>query len=163
MNRLTAAGAELARHAIAQHMAREDFLGLCSDGQTDYRKVANLLELSKDDLAKMASVSKASVRFDAHIPQPVAQRLRELANIANLVAEFFAGDATKVALWFELANPMLGNLSPRNLIRAGKYTKVLNFVLDAREAERAAAAASPHSEPPVTPPGKPRRRPNRTP
>lgn len=136
MNRIQAAGAELARRSIADHMARQDLLGLYEGGDTNYKKVADFLDLSKDDLAKIAKVKKSSVRFDANIPQPVAQRLREIANIANLVAEYFEGDENKVSLWFELANPMLGNMSPRNMIRLGRYTKVLNFVLDARAAER---------------------------
>ena len=75
----------------------------------------------------------SSVRF----PEPVAPRLREIANIANLVAEFFAGDAQKVGLWFEIANPMLGNISPRDMIRIGRYKRLLNFVIDARQAEAA--------------------------
>lgn len=94
-------------------MAREDLLGLYSDGQTNYKKVAEFLNLSKGDLAYIADVEKASVRFDANIPRPVAERLREVANIANLVVEYFNGNAHEVSLWFELANPMLGNLSPR--------------------------------------------------
>jgi hypothetical protein len=96
------------------------------------------VRLSKSDLSKLAGVAISSVRFDANIPVPVADRLREIANIANLVAEFFGGDAKKVGLWFELTNPMLGNISPRNMIRAGRYKRLLSFVLDAREAEVAA-------------------------
>jgi hypothetical protein len=38
----------------------------------------------------------------------------------------------------ELPNPILGNISPRNMIRAGRYKRLINFVLGAREAERAA-------------------------
>jgi hypothetical protein len=91
-------------------------------------------------LSQIAGVAKSSVRFDAEIPVPVAERLRELANIANLVAEFFQGDAAKVGLWFELDNPMLGNISPRAMIRAGRYARLLNYVLEAREAERATPA-----------------------
>jgi hypothetical protein len=87
-------------------------------------------------------VAKSSVRFDAHIPESVAERLREIANIANLVAEYFRGDPVKVGLWFELQNPMLGNMSPRNMIRGGRYKRLLNFVLDAREAEAAAPVRS---------------------
>jgi hypothetical protein len=87
------------------------------------------------------------------IPIPVAERLREIANVANLVAEFFNGDATKVSLWFELANPMLGNISPRNLIRGGRHRRLLNFVLDAHEAER---AAPPDADSPVVPSQSPR-------
>ena len=65
---------------------------------------------------------------------PVAERLREFANIANLVAEYFNGDVNKVSLWFELQNPMLGNILPRDMICGGGYKRLLNFVLDAREA-----------------------------
>jgi hypothetical protein len=130
-----------ARPSIAAHIAREDLLGLYQQGHPDYKRIADLVQLSKSDLSKLAGVAKASVRFDANIPAPVAERLRELANIANLVAEFFAGDVHKVVLWFELPNPMLGNLSPRNMIRAGRYKRLINFVLDARAAENAAAGA----------------------
>ena len=105
------------------------------DGRPDYKRIAELTKLSKTDLGKISQVAKSSVRFDAHIPEPVAERLREIANIANLVAEFFAGDAQKVGLWFEIANPMLGNISPRTMIRLGKYKRLLSFVLQAREAE----------------------------
>ena len=69
-------------------------------------------------------------------------RLREFANIANLVPEDFNGAVNKVSLWFELQNPMLGNISPRNMIGGGRYKRLLNFVLDAREAEAAAGAVA---------------------
>jgi hypothetical protein len=64
------------------------------------------------------------------------RRLRASAGAVDDI-EYFNGDACKVALWFELANPMLGNISPRNMIRAGRYKRLLNFVLDSREAENA--------------------------
>lgn len=85
----------------------------------------------------MSVVSNGSVRLDAPIPDAVTTRVHEIACIASLVAEYFNGDANKVALWFDLANPMLGNISPRNLIRAGRQQAVLNFVMEAREGERA--------------------------
>ena len=107
------------------------------DGRPDYKRIADLTKLSKADLGKISKVAKSSVRFDAHIPEPVAERLREIANIANLVAEFFDGDAQKVGLWFEIANPILGNISPRDMIRIGRYKRLLNFVIDARAAEAA--------------------------
>jgi len=125
------------RASIVSHIANQDLLHLYRDGHPDYKRIADLTKLSKADLSKIAQVAKSSVRFDAHIPEPVAARLREIANIANLVAEFFAGDAQKVGLWFEIANPMLGNVSPRDMIRIGRYKRLLNFVIDAREAEAA--------------------------
>jgi hypothetical protein len=127
--------------SIIGHIAREDLLHLSPKGRPDYKRIADLVKLSKEDLGKIAGVSKSSVRFDDNIPEAVALRLREIANIANLVAEFFGGNATKVGLWFELPNPVLGNLSPRTMLRVGRYKRLLNFVIDAREAE----AATPRS------------------
>jgi hypothetical protein len=125
--------------SLVNHIAREDLLHFFPDGLPHYKRIADLVKLSKADLGKISGVAKSSVRFDAHIPAPVAERLREIANIANLVAEFFAGDAQKVGLWFEIANPMLGSVSPRDMIRIGRYKRLLNFVLEAREAEAASA------------------------
>ena len=138
--------------SITAHIAERDWLGLYREGNPDYKRIAALVQLSKADLSKLAGVAKSSVRFDENIPVPVAERLREIANIANLIAEFFNGDANKVSLWFELANPMLGNFSPRNMIRGGRYKRLLNFVLDARSAEQAAPL---HETAPVQTPEKP--------
>lgn len=123
--------------SIASHIAVDDFLHFYRGGQPDYERIADVAKLSKTDLAKIAQVAKSSVRFDAQIPEPVAQKLRDIANIANIVAEFFDGDAQKVGLWFEITNPMLGNVSPRDMIRIGRYQHLLNFVIDARETDAA--------------------------
>lgn len=125
-------------HPVTGHIAN-DVLGFYSQGNPDYKRVADLVKLSREDLGKIAKVAKASVRFDDAIPAAVAERLREIANIANLVAEYFAGDERKVGLWFELPNPLLGNVSPRTMIRGNRYKRLLNFVLDARDAESSAA------------------------
>ncbi|WP_161966124.1 hypothetical protein [Steroidobacter cummioxidans] len=96
------------------------------------------MKLTKEDLSKISKVAESSVRFDDAIPAAAAIRLREIANIANLVAELFGGDIHKVALWFELPNPHLGNVSPKTMIRGDRYKRLLNFVLESREAELAA-------------------------
>lgn len=114
-----------------------DILGLFKDGRLDYRGVADLAKLSKDDLSKIAKVAKSSVRFDDAIPPLLAQRLHEVATIANLVAQYFEGDRYKVALWFELTNPHMGSISPNTLIRSNRAKYLLSFVLDSREAEQA--------------------------
>jgi hypothetical protein len=134
---MSAQGTPKPQSSIVSHIAGEDLLHLYRDARHDYKRIADLTKLSKTDLSKISRVAKSSVRFDAHIPEPVAERLREIANIANLVGEFFAGDEHKVALWFEIANPMLGNISPSNLIRIGKQKRLLTFVVSAREAETA--------------------------
>src|SRR5262245_56310405 len=106
--------ASAAPRPLTGHIA-SDILGLYQDGEPDYRRVAELAKLSKEDLSKIAKVAKSSVRYDEAIPAAVAERLREIANIANLVAEYFGGDVHKVGLWFELPNPHLGNISPRTM------------------------------------------------
>lgn len=70
---------------------------------------------------------------DQKIPKDVLDRLMEIANVCGLVAQFFKGDAAKTALWFKTQNPLLGSLSPRDVIRYGRYEKLRRFVMDALE------------------------------
>ncbi|MFO1468058.1 MAG: hypothetical protein U1F35_16720 [Steroidobacteraceae bacterium] len=126
--------------SLIDHVAQQDLLHFYRGGRPDYRRIAGFAKLSKAELGKLAGVAKASVRYDSNIPEPLAERLREIANIANLIAEFFGGDEQKVGLWFELPNPVLGNVSPRQMIRIGRYKRLLNFVVDARQAESVTSA-----------------------
>jgi hypothetical protein len=126
---------------FSPHVFKEDLLGLFPRGQIDYKKIAEIAHLSKEDLGKLGKVAKSTVRFDGKIPPAVADRLKEIANIANLVAEYFNGDAHKVSLWFTLPNPLLGKVSPRDMLRISRYDRLLNFVIEARNAERAAQAS----------------------
>jgi hypothetical protein len=116
------------------NVARQDHLHFKQDGHLDYRKVASFLDLSKKDLSAIADVERSSVRFDEKIPADLAQRLDEIANIANLVAEVFGGDAEKTALWFKTPNYMLGEVAPRDMIRMGRYKRLLKFIQEARDA-----------------------------
>ncbi len=63
----------------------------------------------------------------------------ELTVLCEQVIGFFEGDVAKTALWFRLPNPLLGDLSPRDMIRYGRYGKLKEFVLEAL-AENAVAA-----------------------
>jgi hypothetical protein len=110
-----------------------DYLGFWADQTLNARQVVDFLDLNKRDVAKLAGVAPASVRFDQKIPKEVLERLEEIANICGLVAQFFAGDATKTALWFKTINPLLGNISPRDMIRYGRYEKLRRFVMSALE------------------------------
>lgn len=111
----------------------KDYLGFWADQTLNARGVAEFLDLDKRDVAKLAGVAPASVRFDQKIPKEVLERLQEIANICGLVAQFFAGDAAKTALWFKTVNPLLGNISPRDMIRYGRYEKLRRFVMSAME------------------------------
>ena len=108
-----------------------DYLGFWADQTLKAREVAEFLQLKKPDVAKVAGVAPASVRFDQKMPREVHERLEEIANICALVAEYFEGDVAKTALWFRTRNPMLGDISPRDMIRFGRYAKLRQFVMDA--------------------------------
>jgi hypothetical protein len=69
--------------SIVGHIARQDLLRLYREGRPDYKRIADLVKLSKADLGKIGGVAKASVRFDDNIPEPVAERLREIACVAS--------------------------------------------------------------------------------
>ena len=65
----------------------------------------------------------------------------------GLASQFFAGDATKTALWFQTKNPLLGNISPRDTIRYGRYEKLRRFVMSAMEENAKTAAGQAHASP----------------
>lgn len=108
-----------------------DYLGFWANQTLKARQVVQFLDLDRRDIAKLAGVASASVRFDQKIPKEVHDRLQEIANICGLVAQFFAGDVAKTALWFKTVNPLLGNISPRDMIRYGRYEKLHRFVMSA--------------------------------
>jgi hypothetical protein len=55
----------------------------------------------------------------------------ELEQLCEQVVGFFEGDVNRAALWFRLPNPLLGDLSPRDMIRYGRYAKLQQFVTEA--------------------------------
>lgn len=123
--------------AAFAHVAQTNHLHLFNeDGVADVKKAVDFLKLKKTDVAKVMGVPPASVRYDAKMPSGMAQRFMEIATICELVAEYFGGNIGKTVQWFTLPNPMLGEVSPRDMIRYGRYKKLLAFVLDARDAEQ---------------------------
>jgi hypothetical protein len=116
-----------------------DYLGFWADQTLNARGVADFLGLKKPDVAKVAGVAPSSVRFDQKIPREVLERLEEIANICALVAQFFEGDVAKTALWFRTRNPLLADISPRDMIRFGRYAKLRQFVMDALSESATAA------------------------
>lgn len=103
------------------------------------KKVTEVLGLKKEDISHLAAVSAKSVRYDEFIPEQVRERLEEIANTMNMVANAFDGDVHKTVAWFRTRNPMLGDVSPRDMIRLGRYERLRKFIINAmheRSAER---------------------------
>jgi uncharacterized protein (DUF2384 family) len=108
----------------------------------DYKRVTEFLDPNTTELSKIGGVSKQSVRLDHRIPQSLKDRLEQIANIRALVAAYFDGDIEKTALWFKTPNPLLGDISPRDMIRFGRYKRLLKFVTEAQKTSSASAASS---------------------
>jgi hypothetical protein len=96
----------------------------------DYSKVIEAMDLKNVEVAAAANVPLKSVRYDDKIPDDLRERIVEWANLLQLVAEHFK-DTEKTLLWFRMPNPLLGNVSPRDMIRYGRYKKLLKFVYEA--------------------------------
>jgi hypothetical protein len=109
----------------------EDFLKFGRGAAFDAKKVPELLGLKKVDVSRIATVSVKSVRYDSAIPELVRERLEEIASTINLVAKQFGGDADKTVAWFKARNPLLGDASPRDMIRLGRYERLRRFIINA--------------------------------
>ncbi len=112
---------------IFSTVPKEDYLSF----QDKPNRIAEFLEFKKEDIAKATGVSLSSVRYDEKMPSELRERIREWATLLNLVAEHFHGDGKKTALWFTTLNPLLGNVTPRDMIRFGRYRKLFKFVVTA--------------------------------
>ena len=112
---------------IFSTVPKEDYLSF----QDKPNRIAAFLEFKKEDISKATGVSLSSVRYDEKMPLELRDRIREWATLLNLVAEHFHGDGKKTASWFITLNPILGNVTPRDMIRFGRYRKLFKFVVNA--------------------------------
>jgi len=117
--------------ALFENIPKQDYLRLFTSGETDYQKVVKLLDFKKKDVARASNVAVHSVRYDPpKMPQELADRIQEWAVALNLVAQFFK-DPQKTVLWFKTPNPLLGDITPRDMIRIGRFKKLQKFILNA--------------------------------
>lgn len=94
----------------------------------DGEKVVKLLKYKKEDVAVATNVPLSSVRYEEKkMPVELRERLTQWATALNLVAGFFH-DEKKTIIWFFMPNPLLGDMTPRDMIRVGRFKKLLNFI-----------------------------------
>ena len=117
---------------ILDSVHKNDPMGFWSQGNLDAKKVADFINFKKPDVARIANVAPKSVRFDSRISKPVLAHMMQMANICSIVAELLNNDVEKTKLWLNTPNPAVGDISPKQLMRFGKYQKLLKFVLDAK-------------------------------
>jgi uncharacterized protein (DUF2384 family) len=116
---------------IFANFPSQDYLSFFENDKPKYNRIVEFLEFNKMDVSKATEVPQSSVRYDEDIPKKLHERIREWAILLNLVAEHFKGDAAKTALWFTTPNPLLGNITPRDMIRFGRYKKLFKFIFNA--------------------------------
>jgi len=108
----------------------KDCMHFYHDGHLDYEKVVRTLNLKKTDISAATNIKVPSIRYDSKMPKELELRLLEWATAINLVAEFF-NDSNKTMIWFKTPNPQLGDMSPRDMIRIGRFKKLLSFIQSA--------------------------------
>lgn len=109
----------------------EDLLKFGHGDAFSPKKTAQFLSLKNADVGRIAAVSEASVRWDGKLPESVRDRMEEIASIANMVAKQFGGDPAKTAAWFRAKNPLLGDISPRDMVRLGRHARLRRFIIQA--------------------------------
>ena len=108
----------------------KDVLGFYRKGVPQYKKPVEFLNFKKNEIALAADTPVNSIRYDGKMPEELRQRIMEWAMAINLVASFF-GDMDKTRLWFQIPNPQLGNISPKDMIKLGRFKKLNKFILSA--------------------------------
>lgn len=116
---------------LFQTVPKKDYLELFHNRQVDSKVVIDFLNFKTNDVARASGIPVASIRYDNKMPEILKERLNEWATLLNLVAGHFQGNRDKTTQWFTMANPLLGNVSPRDMIRAGRFKKLLSFILTA--------------------------------
>lgn len=119
----------------------QDYLQFGRGASFDAKAVPLALGLKKEDVSRLASVSPKSVRYDDAMPEQVRERLEEIGNTMNLVAQVFDGDVDKAVAWFKTRNPLLGDVAPRDMIRLGRYERLRKFIINAMMERRSASPA----------------------
>jgi hypothetical protein len=127
--------------ALFNNIPEQDPLGFGLGPQFQPRRVIEWLGLRMTDVSRVANVPPHSVRYEDEMPVVMRDRLEEIAMTCNLVAQAFDGDVVKTAMWFKARNPLLGDVSPRDMVRLGRFDRLLKFIANAMS-ERAALRAA---------------------
>jgi len=98
----------------------------------DGKRVVESLKFKKEDVSAATSIPLASVRYDEKMSALLERCLIEWATALNLVGNHFR-DTNKALLWFQISNPQLGDYSPRDLIKLGRFSKLMRFIQTALE------------------------------
>jgi len=114
---------------IFNNIPQENYFDLFRNNVPQYEPITDILGFDKSQMSKATGIAKDKMRFDDRMPKILSEKLTEIGIIIQLVANNFEGNIEKTSMWFRLPNPAFGGISPRDMIRFGRYRKLLNFVM----------------------------------
>jgi hypothetical protein len=71
----------------------------------------------------------------------VARDVDYYADAYDMVVAFFHGDDEKATIWMEARNPLLGGMTPTEMVRIGQGEKLLEFIRGATAASQPPAVS----------------------
>lgn len=113
---------------IFANVPKGDLFGIKANNHFNYKIAADFLGLNKKEVAKAAGISQSSVRYDERMPTDLKDFFLELISVLSVVSSNLEDDKERTRLWFSLPNPMLGGLSPVQMILIGKHKKLMKFI-----------------------------------
>ena len=116
-----------ARSALWGSVAPDHFDVFGAEGKPNVKRIADIMNLERKEIARATRVDVKKVRLDDKLPKEVVEWFAVWGTALNLVGDFFK-DNKKTALWFKTANPMLGSVSPRDMILSGRGKSLLEFI-----------------------------------
>jgi len=114
------------KKSVFDSIPEKDYCNLFDADAPRIKEIAKILDFKREDISVSSDVSLESVRYN-RMPAEVIARATEWAIAINLVAGHFQ-DLNKTILWFRANNPMLGDISPRDMIKIGRFKKLLGFI-----------------------------------
>ncbi len=94
--------------------------------------VSSILQILSEPVDGKQSLEKVETtirdRFKDIVDNPDTEYFRKTWDAAYLLVSAFFNDKKKTEAWFNTDNPMLGNISPRDMIRVGRGDKLLHFI-----------------------------------
>ncbi len=122
---------QIFENTVLDSVPNHNHLGFLDKKSYNPKKVVEFLGFTQNDVSRATALPRTVIRYDARMPRELEERLLEIGAICELVAGHFKGDIQKTNLWLRLPNTLLGNISPREMIRFGRYRKLYKFVTNA--------------------------------
>ena len=115
---------------LFETVAEQDYFGFGEGTHFHPERVSEVLDLQKAEVSKMTSVPASKIQY-GDLPEEVRDHLEQIAIVCNLVAQMLGGSPQKTVLWFRTKNPLLGDVSPRDMVRLGRFDRLRRFIVGA--------------------------------